>query len=86
MAEFLPVRFIGGPRDGEFHPVDATADSLSVPDKALPLTYVRNQPRTTAESTVTYTRRSINLTAGEQSYFAPSDWSNEQALVHLFNP
>jgi hypothetical protein len=84
MSERQIVRFIGGPRDGEIHPVDVNLGAISVPDNALLPNTVRNQPRATAESTITYTKRSITVAAGEYHYFAPKDWSDERALSHLF--
>jgi hypothetical protein len=81
MSEHQSVRFIGGPRDGLLCSVDVALNAISVPDNALQLNYVRNQPRTTKESTVTYTRRNLSLQSGAHEFFAPTNWSDERALA-----
>jgi hypothetical protein len=77
-------RFVGGLADGYAHELDEDCTSVQVNGSTPPPATVMSEPRRSADLLVTYTRRTVATGQGNFFYFAPEDWSNQQALQNLF--
>jgi hypothetical protein len=77
-------RFIGGLADGYVYEVDEDCTSVQVKGSTPPPALVLVEPRRSADLLVTYTRRTVATQEGNFFYFAPNNWSDQQALRNLF--